>query len=75
MFDKEAMNSIRSFLHLAPLQKLYFRIEDDEVLAMYKRIKKAVFQFLKRLTRTKESAVSELISKITAVFADYKFFL
>lgn len=52
------MNGVRSFLHLAPLQKLYFRIEDTEILTMYKRIKKAVFQFLKRLTRIKESTVS-----------------
>lgn len=55
------MNGVKSFLHLAPLQKLYFRIEDQEILSMYKRIKNAVFQFMKRLLRTKESDVSVII--------------
>lgn len=55
IYDKSSMNGVKSFLHLAPLQKLYFRIEDQEILSMYKRIKNAVFQFMKRLLRTKES--------------------
>ncbi|XP_065215904.1 activating signal cointegrator 1 complex subunit 2 [Planococcus citri] len=57
IFHKESMNGVQSFLHLAPLQKLYFRIQDNDILNMYKRIKKAVFQFLKRICRFKESSL------------------
>lgn len=55
------MNGIKSFLHLAPLQKLYYKNEDDEILSMYKRIEKAVFQFIKRFARSKESEVIYLL--------------
>lgn len=64
IFDPSSMNSIKSFLHLAPLQQLYFKIDDQEVLSMYKRIKNAVFQFMKRLLRTKESDVSIIVFSV-----------
>lgn len=63
IYDKNTLNGVNSFLHLAPLQKLYHKTDDEDISAVYKRIKKAVFQLLKRISRLKESEVSVPILK------------
>lgn len=75
IYNKNSINGVKSFLHLAPLEKLYYRTKDSDILSTHISVKKAVFQFLKRVSRSKESEVFWRFISIDQLTCLWKIFL